>query len=87
MGSRGPVVVRPVSKVEYISNVYSSTIVQRLRITFSSDCAFCDKSTKIGTLVVLYISSNMKPVSRSRSSPVPGVVLDFLQNDTTSYRL
>ena len=30
-------------------------IVQRLRITFSSDCAFCDKSTKIGTLVVLYI--------------------------------
>ena len=30
-------------------------VVQRLRITFSSDCAFCDKSTKIGTLVVLYI--------------------------------
>ena len=29
-------------------------IVQRLRITFSSDCAFCDVSTKIGTLVVLY---------------------------------
>ena len=29
-------------------------IVQRLRITFSSHCAFCDKSTKIGTLVVLY---------------------------------
>ena len=30
-------------------------VVQRLRITFSSDCAFCDKSTKIGTHVVLYI--------------------------------
>ena len=27
----------------------------RLRITFSADCAFCDKSTNIGTLVVLYI--------------------------------
>ena len=25
------------------------------------DCAFCDKSTKIGTLVVLYIKINMKP--------------------------
>ena len=33
----------------------SLKIVQRLRITFSSDCAFCDKSTKIGTLVVFYI--------------------------------
>ena len=28
-------------------------VVQRLRITFSSDCAFCDKSTTIFTLVVL----------------------------------
>ena len=39
------------------SNAISSSgvLVQRLRITFSSDCAFCDKSTKIGTLVVLYI--------------------------------
>ena len=27
------------------------------------------------------------PVSRARSSPVPGVVVDFLQNDATSYRL
>ena len=26
-------------------------------------------------------------VSRSRSSPMPGVVVDFLKNDTTSYRL
>ena len=25
------------------------------------DCAFCDKSTKIDTLVVLYILINMKP--------------------------
>ena len=33
----------------------SLQLVQRLRITFSSDCAFCDKITKIGTLVVLYI--------------------------------
>ena len=30
-------------------------VVQRLRITFSSDCAFCDKSTNIGTHVVLHI--------------------------------
>ena len=36
-------------------NMLTFNIVQRLRITFSSDCAFCDKSTKIGTLVVLYI--------------------------------
>ena len=26
-----------------------------LKITFSSDCEFCDKSTNIGTLAVLYI--------------------------------
>ena len=27
------------------------------------------------------------PVSRARSHPVPGVIVDFLQDDTTSYRL
>ena len=31
-------------------------------------------------------SGILPPVSRSRSSPVPGVVIDFLQNDTTGYR-
>ena len=32
-------------------------------------------------------SSQTAPLSRSISSPVPGVVVDFLQNGTTSYRL
>ena len=42
-------------------------IVQWLRLIFSSDCAFCDKSTKIRTLLALYIYIyiyiyiNMKP--------------------------
>ena len=39
----------------HIHNITELRIVQRLRNTFSTDCAFCDKSTKIGTLVVLYI--------------------------------
>ena len=56
-------------RLECVKSTYSTTsvhlalrtssilwsIVQRLRITFSTDCAFCDKSTKIGTLVVFYI--------------------------------
>ena len=36
---------------------------------------------------LLYKPASQLPVSRSRSSPVPEVVVGFLKNDTTSYRL
>ena len=38
-------------------------VVQWLRITFSSDCAFCDKSTTIGTLVVAYILEGARAIT------------------------
>ena len=37
--------------------------------------------------LIEYRVEQLMPVSQARSHPVPGVIVDFLQDDTTSYRL